>query len=165
MYQANEPDLAPTFFNNQPQINPPDRVQRKITSVRRPSDAFIIWDGPQVQDQNYNAYELASATDKFGLYSTTGLCFGVHNPSVKYGRPIWPGQFAPTSGQGNGRAAQVKFNIDMRTAFTPGSDAWATHYRFRHMKNTRLAALCVDGHVETREAGTVMDRDIFTNYK
>src|SRR5688572_25234399 len=43
-YQANESDFAPTFFNGQ-QIIPPDRQQRKIGSVRRSSDAFVIWDG------------------------------------------------------------------------------------------------------------------------
>ena len=33
------------------------------------------------------------------------------------------------------------------------------------MNNTRLAALCLDGHVETRAVGEVKVRDIFTNYK
>lgn len=165
MYQANERDDAPPIFTGSqvPSINPPDRTQRKITSVRRPSDVFIIWDGPQVQDQGYNAYELASATDNFGLYKTHALCLGAPAPA-KYGRPIFPGKIG-TAGLGNGKAKQIEYNIDMRTAFDPGPDAWITHFRFRHMKNARLAALCVDGHVETRQAGTVMDRDVFTNYK
>jgi prepilin-type N-terminal cleavage/methylation domain-containing protein len=165
LYQANERDDAPVIFSRgqSPSINPPERTQRKISSIRRPSDVFIIWDGPQVQDQAYNAYELASATDNFGLYKTHALCFDAPAPA-KYGRPIWPGKIG-IAGQGNGKAKQIEYNIDMRTAFDPGPDAWFTHFRFRHMKNTRLAALCVDGHVETREAGTVMDRDVFTNYK
>jgi hypothetical protein len=31
------------------------------------------------------------------------------------------------------------------------------------MGNKRLAALCLDGHVESREVGTVMVKDIMTN--
>src|SRR4051812_41030696 len=59
MYQANEEDDAPLLFGQTTPLYPPDRTQRKISSVRRPSDVFIIWDAPQIQDQNYNAYELA----------------------------------------------------------------------------------------------------------
>ncbi|MBC8108890.1 MAG: type II secretion system protein [Anaerolineae bacterium] len=170
LYQANVADNAPYLFTQtqptpQTPTQPQDRTQRKIGNIRRPSDVFIIWDGPQILDQQYNSYELASAADKFGIDSTTGLCFGVPTSGVKYGRPILPGAISGTSGSTNGKSLQIKFNQDMKTAFYPGLDAWMTHFRFRHMKNTRLAALCVDGHVETREAGTVMDRDIFTNYK
>jgi len=161
MYQANEEDDAPLLFGQTTPLYPPDRTQRKISSVRRPSDVFIIWDAPQIQDQNYNAYELASAMDGWGLYGTNGYCLNVPNPAVKVGRPIPPGNLGNNA---NGKALQKTWNIDLRTAFaTP--DGWRSHLRFRHMKNTRLAALCVDGHVETREVGTVMDRDIFTNYK
>lgn len=161
MYQANEPDLAPALFGGQAQLEPQDRTQRKISSVRRPSDVFIIWDAPQIQDQSYNAYELASAMDGWGFYGTNAYCLNVPNPAVRVGRPIPPGKHGNNA---NGKALQKTHNVDLRTAFTE-PDAWRSHLRFRHMKNTRMAALCVDGHVETREVGTVMDRDIFTNYK
>ncbi|CAN5595445.1 hypothetical protein BH09PLA1_BH09PLA1_10030 [soil metagenome] len=166
LYQANVPDSAPYIFGGQPIVEAQDRTQRKIGNIRRPSDVFVIWDAPQIQDQDYNSYELAAAADKYGLDQVTGLCFDAKSPGVKYGRPILPGgKQGGQSGATNGKAAQIKYNVDMRNAFDPFPDGWLTHFRFRHMKNTRLAALCVDGHVETREAGTVMDRDIFTNYK
>jgi len=61
------------------------------------------------------------------------------------------------------RSLQKKYNIDMRTVFT-APDGWATHLRFRHMKNTQMNALCLDGHVESRKVGEAMLLDFCTNY-
>jgi len=101
--------------------------------------------------------------DSWGLYATSGYCYDTPSPGFLYERSILPGQLG-VGGRQDGKAFQKKYNIDLRQAFnTP--DGWLTHLRFRHMNNTRLAALCVDGHVDTRAVGDVKIKDIFTNFK
>jgi hypothetical protein len=136
-----------------------DRTPRKIGSVRRHSEMFAIWDGPQAMNLEYNVYGIASALDAWGMY-TYGLCEG--NSNVIYDRPIVPGEVGTISQQpGPGKVFQKKYNRDVAKWYNAGG--WPTHLRFRHKNNTRLAALCLDGHVESREVGTVMVRDIVTN--
>jgi hypothetical protein len=159
MYQANEPDNLPAIFSGwsvQP-IHPRDRVQRKVASVHRPAEVFVIWDAPQGLDWDHNAYELASSMDGWALYSTHGYCLDSPSPGVKYDRPIPPGFIGNNL---DGRALQRQYNIDLVNIFS-----WQSHLRFRHKNNTMLAALCADGHVETRRVGEVMVKDICTNYK
>jgi hypothetical protein len=52
-------------------------------------------------------------------------------------------------------------NYDPPNAYLPLG--WTSHLRFRHMNNTTLSALCLDGHVETRLVGQVTRKDIYTN--
>jgi prepilin-type N-terminal cleavage/methylation domain-containing protein len=164
LYQ-NERDDAPAIMTGwtQPSIQGQDRLPRKAASVRHPSDVFVIWDGPQAGDQTNNTYGLASSMDAWGLYATSGFCYDTPSPGFLYERSILPGQLGVT-GRQDGKAFQKKYNIDLRQAFN-SPDGWLTHLRFRHMKNTRLAALCVDGHCETRAVGEVKIKDIFTNFK
>jgi len=162
LYQ-NERDDAPAILTGyqNPSIQGQDRVQRKMVQVKQPSNVFTIWDGPQAMDQEFNTYGLASSMDAWGMYATSGFCYGTPSPGFNYDRAILPGQLG-VSGVQPGKAFQKKYNMDLRQAFNP-TDGWLTHLRFRHMGNKRLAALCLDGHVETREVGTVMIKDIFTN--
>jgi prepilin-type N-terminal cleavage/methylation domain-containing protein len=158
IFYPNQKDLYPTLFGAGPEIQAQDRRQRKISSIK-PSTVFLIWDGPQIEDQNYNSYGLAQALDGFGLDTTHAFCLGSPNVSLVYDRPVTPGW----QGQNiNGKALQAKYNIDLKQAFTLPF-GWLSHLRFRHMKNTTLAALCLDGHVETRTVGTFMVKDICTN--
>jgi prepilin-type N-terminal cleavage/methylation domain-containing protein len=163
LYNAREMDQAPFVYSNQtaPPITPPDLTPRKVASIK-PSGVFVIWDAPQIVDYGYNAYELASELDGNAL--TYGHCFCLGTPvtTVKYDRPVTPGKLGQNI---NGKALQKTWNRDLQTAFEPGVDAWRSHLRFRHMNNTRLAALCLDGHVETREVGTCMVKDFCTNYR
>jgi prepilin-type N-terminal cleavage/methylation domain-containing protein len=154
LYDARENDDVPG-----PIIVAVDRRPRKLGSIKRGAEVFVIWDGPQAMDYNYNTYEMAAGIDAWGLY-INGLCEG--NAGVKYDRAILPGQIGVPNIQ-PGQASQKKYNIDVAHAFDPGG--WLSHLRFRHMNNKRLAALCLDGHVEPREVGTVMVRDIYTNPK
>jgi hypothetical protein len=54
---------------------------------------------------------------------------------------------------------QKRFNVDIQAG--PLAN-FQTMMRFRHENNTALNALCVDGHVETRYAGTFMELDLCT---
>jgi prepilin-type N-terminal cleavage/methylation domain-containing protein len=167
LYNAHDQDNAPTIFSggSQPAIQPSQRTQRKIGSVRRPSNVFVLWDGPQVQNQGYNVYGSAASMDGWAMDSATAFCFEVPNPNIVYDRASPPGQFA-SAGRTDGRALQRKYNRDIRNMFTnDGPDGWTTHMRFRHMNNTTLAALCLDGHVETRKVGEFKIKDYYTNYK
>jgi type II secretory pathway pseudopilin PulG len=156
-YTAN-PTLLRAYNLNDPGGLP--TVQRKITEVRQASNTFVIWDGPQISDPavNYNAYGVAYSIDEWGL-PNVGL--SLDNPNVHgSGLPIFPGQIG-TPGNGNGAGVQKKNNIDFAVAF--GGSGWVSHLRFRHLQNTALNALCLDGHIEMRKVGTVLRKDIYTN--
>jgi len=159
LYRSDVPDDAPFYFGVGVVLDAKDLSQRKITSVRHTSDVFVIWDGPQLLDQSSNTYGIAEAIDSWGWYNT-GLVLDA--PGSVVDRQILPGQLG-VSGRQPGKAFQRKYNFDSPTAY--GALGWLSHLRFRHMNNTRLAALCLDGHVETRGVGEVKVRDIFTNYK
>ena len=127
--------------------------------MKHSSDVFVIWDAPQIADQSYNAYLSADAIDAWGWYND-GLTIDTTALTVQATSPVFPGQLG-SSGVGNGKAFQKKMNYDPPHAFLPLG--WTSHLRFRHMNNTVLSALCLDGHVETRVVGQVTRKDIYTN--
>lgn len=134
--------------------------QRKVTDVKRPSEVFVIWDAPQCMDFGYNAYPSCQSIDAWG-WLHGGLVLENEGPPYKLDRAILPGQFG-VSGRQDGSAYQKKYNYDPPNY--DGGTGWTSHLRFRHMDNTTLNALCLDGHVESRKVGTVMVKDIYTNY-
>jgi len=134
---------------------------RKVTNVKYASNIWAIWDAPQPADQGFNSYPVAESIDVWGWYNT-GLLNDRPGVNLRASAAIEPGAQGPISGLSlTGKANQIKFNFDPQTAF--GSDGWASHLRFRHMNNTRMNALCLDGHVESRAVGTVLRKDIYTN--
>ena len=163
MWNTNDVDSTPSAYHpGAPNRMGNDLVQRKVASIK-PSGVFVIWDGPQAMDYGYNAYELATEMD--GNQITFGHCFvrGSTSAGINYGRPVVPGGRGQTQNASVARAAQKKFNNDLVSAFG-APDGWTTHLRFRHMKNTQLNALCLDGHVESRKVGEAMLLDFCTNY-
>ena len=146
-------------------------IGRKTTSIRNSSNVFVIWDAPQTavfgfdygptdpNEPKNNAYPSPQFTDNGAFYANT-LAYPVSNVNVDIDLPIWPGRdtAVPATGNGNGAAAQKRLNYDGATV----SPQWSS-LRFRHIRNTTLSALCLDGHVETRTVGNVLRRDIYTN--
>ena len=145
---------------------------RKITDVKQSSNVFAIWDGAQATEpistvggKNYNANETADGIDGYGMYFT-GLCYpngDINSIQVAIDLPILP-TMDPSAGTDDGTALQKSCNVDIdaystATAVSPRCQS----LRFRHMKNTTMDALCLDGHCETRRVGTVLRRDIYTN--
>jgi prepilin-type N-terminal cleavage/methylation domain-containing protein len=170
MYRADVPDDAPAIFGVGPRIAARDLQQRKITSVRKPSDVFVIWDGPQAANWTpaanpvyaYHTYGIAESIDGWGWNTVSALCYDTPSTAFRVDRPVAPGTHR-SSQAAQTRLLQKRYNFDARDAFFP--NGWLSHFRFRHMNNTRLAALCLDGHVETRAPGEVMCRDVMTNYR
>ena len=186
MYRADVADQAPRIFSEpgylglqvRPPIEPQDLTQRKMSSVRRPSSVFVIWDAPQAANWTpaansayaFHAYGIAESIDGWGWEVLSGLCYDTPyvrseanpNGSFNLDRPVTPGNLRSNQAA-QARLLQKRYNFDSRDAFFP--NGWLSHFRFRHMNNTRLAALCLDGHVETRAVGEVMVRDVFTNYR
>jgi prepilin-type N-terminal cleavage/methylation domain-containing protein len=175
LYRADVPDDSPYLFTDgaQQPIQSKDLTQRKITSVRKPSDVFVIWDGPQALNWTtasnsvyaHHTYGIAESIDGWGWNTVTGLCYDVPKPINIFNpsRPIAPGGGQRSNIASATKLLQKRYNFDAPQAF--GGQGWLSHFRFRHMDDSRLAALCLDGHVETRAVGTVMVRDVFTNYR
>jgi prepilin-type N-terminal cleavage/methylation domain-containing protein len=159
LYISNFGDFYPTIFGGAP-IAPKDRTQRKIPQVKHTSDVFVIWDAPQCGDGfcKNNAYPTANSIDKWGVDQVTGLCYDSPSSNVKYDLAILPGQLGLLTGFQDGKAFQKQYNTDL-----PDYLLWSSHLRFRHMNNTTLAALCLDGHVEVRKVGSVSRTDIYSN--
>lgn len=148
------------------------KLPRKVTSVKDTASAFVIWDGAQAANcyndappgspnDYYSAFPVAQGIDGYGFYST-GLYSGViDGTTVRTDLPILPTSDG-LAGLDNGAAAQKQCNVDVDSYSGNGSPPWQS-LRFRHLDNTRLNALCLDGHVETRAVGTVLRKDIYTN--
>ncbi len=137
---------------------------RKISDIRSPSTVFAIWDGPQSAVRDYNSYPVADQVDCFGMYDTGLVNSSVYNPSIDLDMAAFPAEYPNASsngGLGSGAALQKQDNFDGGVDF--GSHVGQVCFRFRHLNNTKLAALCCDGHVETRLVGAVLRRDIYTN--
>lgn len=159
LYRADIPDDGPAFLGGTGLVAN-TYPQRKIGSVKRSAEAMVIWDAPQWQDNQGNAYGVAEAIDAWGWYNTGLIRESRVNPRLDVA--ILPGQVG-ASGVSDGKAAQRKFNQDSPVSF--GGSGWQSHLRFRHMNNTTLCALMLDGHVVTRKVGTVLRQDVYTNYK
>lgn len=130
---------------------------RKLSNIR-PSTVFLFWDAPQCADWNNNAYEQATEVDENNLEYGTYLF--LNTPTiVSYNRPALPGLGPPNFNASFDATYQKKQNLDLQ----PGQGYFVTHMRFRHLNNTTMNALCVDGHVETRPVGTFMVLDICIN--
>jgi len=151
-------------------IQPQYVLPRRISNIR-PSTAFLIWDAPQVTDWGPGnvAYEQATAIDcnalELGSYLFLGTATG---GSYNYNRPALPGEAVQNYISASlSLAQQKKFNIDIlgQSSITgiSGEDYFISHMRFRHLTNSTLNALCVDGHVETRAVGTFMVMDVCIN--
>lgn len=129
-------------------------VPRKLSNIK-PASVFLVWEAPQCADWNNNAYEQATEIDANQL--TYGTLLFLNTPtSVSYNRPALPGENPQNFNASFDLAEQKKYNIDLQ----PGAGYFLTHMRFRHINNTTMTALCVDGHVETRTVGTFMVTDI-----
>jgi prepilin-type N-terminal cleavage/methylation domain-containing protein len=163
-YNNNDADFIQQIFDNGPLLTGNQILQRKIASVK-PATAFMIWDGPQVinasnglGNDNGNTYGVNTVMDGNTLTFGSGFCLNSPDSAFNYNRPCTPGV------QQNENAAvcaglQKRFNVDIQAG--PLAN-FQTMMRFRHENNTALNALCVDGHVETRYAGTFMELDLCT---
>jgi len=133
--------------------------QRRVSQIRNASEAMAVWDGPQWDGYGNSAGEVASYPGgwQYGwgtYYVTTPLddwAWGY------YDQPIPPG-----SDGGDGAILQKQWNKDFSGVWYGGPEAFKTAFRFRHLGNTTLNALFVDGHVESRKVGTLKYRDLCT---
>jgi type II secretory pathway pseudopilin PulG len=157
-------DLLKSVYSNDPTIGAVignDLKLRKAGTVK-PTNVFLIWDGPQAMDYGYNTYELATELDGNQLRFGHCFCLGSTNPGENYNRPVNPGGNTQSQIATVTRTLQKKYNADLLSAFNP-PDGWNTQIRFRHLNNTTMNALCLDGHVEKREVGSAMVTDFCTN--
>ena len=143
-------------------------VNRKASDVKQSANVFAVWDAPQVGGDyvGFNAYQIDNGIDKFAINSNdmaTNYSGAPVAPRLDLAAvPFGAGGTAPGPvGTADGKLLQKKYNFDPPTEFS-GTLTWLS-FRFRHMNNTKLNALCLDGHVETRLVGSLLRRDIYTN--
>jgi prepilin-type N-terminal cleavage/methylation domain-containing protein/prepilin-type processing-associated H-X9-DG protein len=155
---------------------------RQISSIKRSSETMMIWCGPQNISNGvtagyiYNDGPLALQIDRGAIAWTSGS-YGLYYPSpadsnyslANYSLPIALGNPGPPLPPGVQISSNPQGNVKMPLLKWENADDQTTSYaancamRFRHMGNTTVDALFVDGHVESRLLGTVTAKDISVN--
>ena len=109
-----------------------------------------------MHDWGGNTYEQATEIDGNNL--TFGTYLFLNSPAfITYDRACSPGLIRSLSpNPAFYPPLQKAWNKDLG----PGQGYFDTHLRFRHLNDSAMNGLCVDGHVETRTAGTFMVDDI-----
>jgi len=143
---------------------------RNLGQIQYGSQVMMMWCGPvylnansQIDSQGYDS----SSWNLDGYAYSNGHCYCFPNPPswsnfTAYGNVIAldNNQTATSWGAPVTKTALKAANTDI----TPTS-VYGNAMRFRHMGNTAMNALFVDGHVETRTLGQVVARDICLNWK
>jgi prepilin-type N-terminal cleavage/methylation domain-containing protein len=171
-------DYLPVIFSNNPNANPyppgdPRNCPPKVSWIRTPG-VFLFWCGPQCRDfpvvGGNDTFPVADELDGNELTYDTGFVLGSPAQGAVYNRPVSPGQTVNTNAAVC-RTLQIHLNEDTLTYDGLGGDPSVaspnyrdTQIRFRHLQNSTLNALCLDGHVETRLKGQFMVDDICINY-
>jgi prepilin-type N-terminal cleavage/methylation domain-containing protein/prepilin-type processing-associated H-X9-DG protein len=141
---------------------------RKVASIKHGASVMMVWCG---------SADLSDGVDDKGSWP---LCFSMDDSQCSYGHglSIPPAQsnfneygslVAPSydgvhDSYRGGVTLQVCKNENMDKVNAGGTLGWVqTDLRFRHMNNTMLNALFVDGHVEARLIGGVFVTDICMN--
>lgn len=161
---------------------------RQLGSIKRPSEVMEIWcggvdcsDGLDNYGTDLTSYQLDNSAYSETAYqyshgflyptpACTGLSPSIYNNIISLGNP--PG----VSGGGQDwsscdpwpipkqRLAILQqenkdlFGLNTNSSYNPQCEM-----RFRHMNNTVVNALFVDGHVESRVIGTVVAKDVCLN--
>lgn len=151
--------------------------QRKLGSLKRPTESMLLWCGPVevTNGVNYGVYHAyPNALDNYGMYG--GHCMS--NPPIEswyntnwYNNPISLGAPIGIGGSPSSQAAGSVTMSYLKAAnrdYTNGTfngigGSDSCNMRFRHLNNTSANFMFIDGHVEARKLGDVRARDICVN--
>lgn len=163
---------------------------RQQSSIKRPTQVFEMWDGACYDDGVYNwgAVPAAKDIDSWNIYNCSMMypqamtAKGGPQPSwwnnSFYGNRIGLGAGDTADGDPKSTnpaattlTALSHQNRDATITMSPGypfASAFPGEYnwcwmRFRHMGNSTLNVLFVDGHCDSRQLGQVILSDICTN--
>jgi len=157
---------------------------RQAGSIKRSAETMMVWCGPQnisngVTVSPIGAYYefMAEQIDGSIIQYGGGYGYGQYEPPANPGNSSWPyasaitignpGRFYPPNKIWKGKDAEAQ-NVDLpcvtylnkdNTDSLDGYDSLC-NMRFRHMNNTTVNALFVDGHVESRRLLQVTAKDI-----
>jgi len=141
-------------------------AQRRMASLRNPSESMMIWDAPQWADYGNSSIEIAQCPG--GWQYSWGTCFITPNlqPTQTWIDSYYPQVLPPGNDGGDGTTLQKQWNKDFAgVPWTPvnAGEFFASALRFRHMQNTSLNVLFADGHCESRKIGEITYKDICTS--
>lgn len=148
-------------------------AQRNLGTIRQSASTILIWDtGVQLtgDGQDHGGPYVGSQID-CGQLNWTSYGTNLLNPAGdpraqgNMGNPIGLGTGSPYYSSGVGRTAGWKQllaqqNVDYTNPYYDN----AADMRFRHMNNHNSNLLFVDGHVESRQLGDVVEYEICTNF-
>ena len=178
-YKSDESNSAPFIADNNNGVPIPagNYTNRKLAGIKTQS-TFIVWDSAQIASPGFdgNAYGIATELDSNRLGYGHGFITQMPVAASEYDRAVSPGGNIsfnnPTGNAAVNKVRQKSNNRDLLFAYETGgsppedsgADGWANQLRFRHVRNTTMNGLCVDGHVEDRRIGEALVKDFCTNY-
>ncbi|HEX8322987.1 MAG TPA: hypothetical protein VF595_03650, partial [Tepidisphaeraceae bacterium] len=142
---------------------------RKITSIKRSSEVFAIWDGPQQLDSQTqtsdpdlfgSAVQVAVDIDDKAIQNGTGLYSPAKDAAYnsRMDEPAHLGR-SPTGPGSPPTLANLRLtNRDVATPDEKNNVPAAM--RFRHVRNEYANFLALDGHVESRKIGSVLKKEL-----
>jgi prepilin-type N-terminal cleavage/methylation domain-containing protein/prepilin-type processing-associated H-X9-DG protein len=155
-------------------VKKPEQItQRSIGTFNNPTEVMAVWDSPQWGTHGNSAFDYAHSMGGWQWFWGTFFISPPAPPMNQwvnddgmYDRAIQPGG----AGGADNVTLQKIYNRDYPLgkpwgAAPNGVPDWPSMFRFRHMNNTTLNALFVDGHVESRKVGEVKLKEVCTNYK
>jgi prepilin-type N-terminal cleavage/methylation domain-containing protein/prepilin-type processing-associated H-X9-DG protein len=164
--------------------NQVDAVPRQMSRIKRSSETMMVWCGAcdiapyaNTPSYQYGAQEVDYNIDDNNYWGYSGLSFPApyqKNYRVQYyANRISLGVDAPNgypSSENNGsvsikvlQSENVDETTDQYISWGNAGGVEFTFMRFRHMNNTTVNALYVDGHVESKVLGQVVAKDVCAN--
>ena len=142
--------------------------QRKVSSIRYPSNAMAAWCGaPYITNSGTDTgtFEVANQIDDGNIAGSIGLVYPV-SPKLGYGislsARIAIGTANPAGWSGNGGTGDT-----MQSLKAENHDVLVGYsnvaQRYRHMGNKNVNGLFCDGHAESRLLGSVLAKDVYTS--
>lgn len=138
--------------------------QRSTGDIKFPGEKIIAWDAgvDGGGGYGYSAYIYPGNLAQSALTWGYGWNAFVDDPAIA---SSWPLDGLMPSGGGTGFGVTLAMEMADNRENTPWSDSWRNHLRYRHMNNTNMNALFVDGHVESLRIGTVTWKQFSVSWK
>ncbi len=154
--------LMPAQENTDPVRSGKRTVRRALESVKDGASKALIWDGPQIYHSGENwgiSWPQSDRVDGWAWWGGHGWAEPPMNPTDLEIPPAVGGDATiPWTGASKAQAiATIKaYNRDFQRE-------QACNMRYRHMDNTRINVLFVDGHVESFAIGELLRRHLVVN--
>jgi len=152
---------------------------RQFGGIKRASEAMAVWDGALNIGQGINygvRITYPNGLDNYQMYGGHGLCYP--GPVAATFQTAWyanPIALGASLTPGSNPSSQIPGSVTKSYLAAANTDYYnsgafsgpggfdVNYMRFRHLNNKSANFLFCDGHVESKEIGTVLAKDVCVN--